>query len=90
MLQQVSAIVSHYRRDLAYFQGLQQMQDSTWTDADVRQYMGPHRAEAERTLTRLGLDADQVAELLAEPEREPTPARTLGEHMNRLIRGGST
>jgi hypothetical protein len=56
----------------------------------VAEAMAPHRADAEQALYRAGLDRDQVAGLLAEPRPEPTPARTLGEYMNRVIRGGRT
>jgi hypothetical protein len=89
MLQQrVRAIVSGYRDHLARFRALQQVPGSTWTDAGVAKAMRPYRDDAKAALYRVGLDADQVAELLAEPSLQPRPARNLGEHMNRLIRGG--
>jgi hypothetical protein len=86
--QQVRAIVSRYQDRLAYFRGLQQLPGSTWTDSTVSRWMVPHLAEAAQALYRLGLDRDQVAGLLAEPSPEPRPARTISEHMNRVIRGG--
>jgi hypothetical protein len=89
MTPQIRAIVSHYRDHLARFQALQQIPGSTWTDAMVAKAMRPYRTNATAALHRAGLDADQVAELLADPNPQPTPVRTLGEHMNRLIRGGN-
>jgi hypothetical protein len=90
MTPQIRAIVSHYRDHLARFRALQQIPGSTWTDAMVARAMRPYRDDATAALHRAGLDADQVAELLAEPSRQPTPARTLGEHINRLFREGRT
>jgi hypothetical protein len=86
----VRAIVGRYRDHLARFRALQQVPGSTWTDATVAEAMTPHRADAEQELYRRGLTRDQVAGLLAEPSSQPRPARTLSEHMNRLIREGRT
>ena len=88
--QQVRAVIETYHRRLSSFRALQQVPGSTWTDTDVAMAMVPHRADAKDALYRAGLDRDQVQGLLAEPSPEPRPARTLAEHMNRLIRGGST
>jgi hypothetical protein len=52
--------------------------------------MRPYRDDAEQALYRVGLDRDQVAELLGEPSPVQQPARTVSEHMNRIIRGGGT
>jgi hypothetical protein len=84
------AVVRRYRDHLSHFRSLQQVPGSNWTDAMVAKAMVPHRAEAERELYRAGFTRDQVAGLLAEPRPEPRPARTVSEHMNRLIREGRT
>jgi hypothetical protein len=82
---EAQAIVSRYQDRLAYFRGLQRIPGSTWTAETVSRWMVPHVAEAAAALYRLGLDRDQVAELLAEPE--PTqPAASLGQHINDLFR----
>jgi predicted DNA-binding helix-hairpin-helix protein len=86
--QHVRAIIDGYRHRLAYFRGLQQIPGSTWTDATVAEAMRPHRADAADALYRAGLDRDQVAGLLAEPDPQPKPARTLTEHINQLFRAG--
>ena len=86
----VRAIVSRYRDRLAYFRGLQQLPGSTWTDADVAEAMESHRAEVTSALYRVGLDADQAAGLLAEPNPEPKPAGTLSEFVNALFSGDRT
>jgi hypothetical protein len=88
MTPEVEGVVSRYQDRLAYFRGLQRIPGSTWTAETVSRWMVPHLAEAASQLYRLGLDRDQVAELLAEPSPEPRPARTISEHMNRVIRGG--
>ena len=88
--QQVRAIVSRYRDHLARFRALHQVPGSNWSDAMVAEAMRPYRADAKTALHRVGLDADQVAELLADPSPRPRPARTLSEHMNAIIRGDRT
>jgi hypothetical protein len=86
--QRVRAIVSRYRDHLARFRALQHVPGSNWSDAMVDEAMRSYRADAKSALRRVGLDADQVAELLADPSPQPRPARTLSEHMNAIIRGG--
>ena len=82
----VRAIISAYRDRLAYFQGLQQLPGSTWTDADVTGAMRPYRDDAKQALYRVGLDADQVASLLAEPEPTQPPPRSLSQYINERFR----
>jgi hypothetical protein len=89
MLQQrVRAIVSGYRAHLARFRALQEIPGSTWTDATVAEAMRPYRADATAALYRAGLDADQVAELLAERSPQPRPAKNMSEWVDQLFRGG--
>jgi hypothetical protein len=88
--QRARAIVGRYRDHLARFQALQQVPGSNWTDATVAERMEPYLADAQQALYRRGFTSDQVAELLAEPGRQPRPARTVNEYMNQVIRGGRT
>jgi hypothetical protein len=88
MTPEMRGVVRAYRNQLAYYRGLQQVAGSNWTDAMVAKAMAPHRADAEHALYRHGFTRDQVAEALADPSPWPRPARTVSEHMNRLIRGG--
>jgi hypothetical protein len=85
MTPEVRGVVNVYRGHLARFRALQDVPGSNWTDVMVAEAMAPHRANAEQALYRHRFTRDQVAGLLTEPV--PRPARTVSEHMNRLIRG---
>jgi hypothetical protein len=85
-LQPVRAIVGRYLERLRYFQGLQQVPLSTWTDSDVAGAMAPHCHTAADALYRLGLTDQQVADLLVEPEPAQPPASSLGQYVNDLFR----
>jgi hypothetical protein len=86
MRPEVRAIVSTYQDRLRYFRGLQQVPGSTWTDETVSRWMVPHLAAAADALYRLGLDRDEISELLAEREPTQPPPRNLGQYVNDLFR----
>ena len=84
--QHAQAVVDTYQERLRHFRELQRIPGSTWTEATVRRWMVPHLAAAAQALYRLGLNRDQVAELLAEPEPTQPPPRDLGQYVNNLLR----
>jgi hypothetical protein len=86
MRPQVRAVVETYHHRLSYFRGLQAIPGSTWTAETVSRWMVPHLAAAAQALYRLGLDRDQVTELLAEREPAQPPPRNLGQYVNELFR----